>query len=333
MMSFSREQDAEFRCLSTTQGVSEQRRGRVLAGGHAQTEALRLILVGLFVFTCVACSGSERRFSGRRALAHVKALCEIGPRPVGSKANARAVEYISRTLERHGWQVEVQSFAYSGVPVRNVVGTKGQGPVIIIGAHFDTRPVADKDPADRSLPVVGANDGGSGTAVLLELARVLDKRATDQAQIKLAFFDAEDRGELGGWPWCVGSEHMAKTLANRPAYVIVVDMVGDDDQRIYYEWSSTLWLSEKLWQIADRLGYRQHFIPEHRYSILDDHSSFLQWGMNAALIIDFDYPYWHTRYDTLDKISADSLQRVGDVLETLLEGEPFSSSGVEPGSN
>jgi len=248
---------------------------------------------------------------------------------VGSKANAEAAELIARTLQRYGWQVEFQSFAYGGLAVRNVIGTKGEGPLIILGAHFDSRPVADKDPTDRSLAVMGANDGGSGTAVLLELARVLDERATDQAQIKLAFFDAEDRGELGGWPWCVGSAHMAKSLAGtRPAYVIVVDMVGDDDQRIYYEWSSSLWLEERLWGIAEQLGYRQHFIPEHRYSILDDHTSFLEWGINAALIIDFDYPYWHTRYDTLDKISADSLQRVGDVLETLLEGEPFSTKPV-----
>ena len=299
------------------------------AYGTRQTvaKALRLTLAIVFVLALVACKGGEQRFSGKRALAHVKAQCDIGPRPVGSKANAKTVEYLTRVLERYGWQVELQSFAHEGMPVHNVIGTKGQGPLIVLGAHFDTRPVADKDPADRSLPVMGANDGGSGTAVLLELARVLGKRATDQAQLKLVFFDAEDRGELGGWPWCVGSAYMAKSLAGtRPAYVIVMDMVGDDDQRIYYEWSSTLWLEEKLWQIADQLGYKQHFIPEHRYSILDDHTSFLQWGMNAALIIDFDYPYWHTRYDTLDKISADSLQRVGDVLETLLEGEPFGPS-------
>lgn len=333
MTSFSRERRVGPRCSSRTQGMLEPLGGGKLAGKCAKAKAFELIFVALFVFALVACTGGERRFSGKRALAHVRALCEIGPRPVGSKENAKAAEYIARVLERHGWQVEVQSFAYSGVPVRNVIGTKGQGPVIILGAHFDTRPVADKDPADRSLPVMGANDGGSGTAVLLELARVLGKRATDQAQVKLAFFDAEDRGELGGWPWCVGSEHMARTLTSRPAYVVVVDMVGDDDQRIYYEWSSTLWLSEKLWQTAERLGYSQHFIPEHRYSIIDDHTPFLQRGMNAALIIDFDYPYWHTRYDTLDKISADSLQRVGDVLETLLEGEPFLNPGIELGSS
>jgi len=301
--------------------------GRVSKVRRRAAKALWLMLASVLIIVVGACRGGEQHFSGKRSLAHVKALCALGPRPVGSKANTEAAELIARTLQRYGWQVEFQSFAYGGLAVRNVIGTKGEGPLIILGAHFDSRPVADKDPTDRSLAVMGANDGGSGTAVLLELARVLDERATDQAQIKLAFFDAEDRGELAGWPWCVGSAHMAESLAGtRPAYVIVVDMVGDDDQRFYYEWSSSLWLEERLWRIAEQLGYKQHFIPEHRYSILDDHTSFLEWGINAALIIDFDYPYWHTRYDTLDKISADSLQRVGDVLETLLEGEPLASS-------
>jgi Zn-dependent M28 family amino/carboxypeptidase len=161
---------------------------------------------------------------------------------------------------------------------------------------------------------------------------VLDKSVTDRAEIMLAFFDAEDRGGLNGWQWCVGSRYLAANLDVRPQYVLVVDMIGDDDQRIYYEWTSTLWLQEKVWRVAADLGYQQHFIAQHRHSILDDHSSFQQWSIPAALIIDFDYPYWHTRYDTLDKISADSLQRVGDVLETMLEKEPFANPTEGPGS-
>jgi glutaminyl-peptide cyclotransferase len=296
-------------------------------------------LWGLLGVLCIilgvtACQPTEKRFSGKNALAHVKAQCDLGPRPVGSVANRKASDYIGRTLQRYGWEVEYQEFAYQGQRVRNVIGKKGKGPLVILGAHFDTRPVADRDPTDRSQPIMGANDGGSGVGVLLELARVLDKQATDQAQIWLAFFDAEDHGEIGGWPWCVGARHMADNLSTRPEYVIVVDMIGDDDQRIYYEWTGSLWLQERLWGIAAQRGYAEHFIAQHRYSILDDHTPFLQWGLPAAVIIDFDYPYWHTRYDTLDKIRADSLQRVGDVLETLLEGEPFASpatsSGVQP---
>jgi Zn-dependent M28 family amino/carboxypeptidase len=278
------------------------------------------------------CQASPR-FSGQRAYRHVEHLCKIGPRPVGSEANQQAANYIATTVERYGWQTERQTFGHKGELLCNVVASKGQGPLIIIGAHYDTRPLADRDPTDRSRPVMGANDGGSGTAVLLELARVLDPAVTEQATIWLAFFDGEDRGEIDGWDWCVGSRHMAQQLQQqnqvRPAYVLIVDMVGDADQRIYYEWSSTLWLQEKLWGIAADLGYSDHFIATHRYTILDDHSPFLERGIPAAVMIDFDYPYWHTRYDTADKVSVDSLQRVGDVVEALLEGEPFATSVEE----
>lgn len=282
------------------------------------------------MFIAVGCTPAAARFDGQRALAHVKLQVGYGPRPVGSAANRKTADYVARNLKGSGWRVEYEDFAHRGLPVRNVVGKKGTGPVIILGTHYDTRPLADNDPTDRSQPVPGANDGASGVAVLLELARVLDRAATDRAEIWLAFFDAEDRGELNDWEWCVGSGHMADGLSAgltpRPAYAIIVDMVGDQDQQIYYEWTSALWLQERVWGVARRLGYAAQFVPQHRYSIYDDHSSFMRWGVPSALVIDFDYDAWHTRYDTLDKIGADSLQRVGDVLETLLEEEPFAAS-------
>jgi len=273
------------------------------------------------------------RFSGARAMHHVETLCDLGPRPVGSEANREAADHIARTLEANGWAVEYQEFGYRGEKVRNVIGKKGRGPVIILGAHYDTRPVADRDPADRSGGVDGANDGGSGTAVLLELSRVLDDAATDQAEIWLVFFDAADRGGLSAWPWSVGAQEMANTLSVRPEYALIIDMVGDAEQRFYYEWSSSLWLLEKVWRIAEDKGYGDFFTPEYRHQIEYDHTPFFQWGVPAALVIDFDYPYWHTRHDTLDKVSVDSLQRIGDVLETLLEQEPFTGSpGEDPGT-
>jgi Zn-dependent M28 family amino/carboxypeptidase len=282
------------------------------------------ILCGVALAGCTQVEGG---FSGARALEHVEALVAFGPRPTGSEANRKAGDYIRRTLERYGWTVEEQEFSYRGERVRNIVGKKGQGPIIALGTHYDTRPLADRDATDRSRPVPGANDGGSGAGVLLELARVLGKEATDQAEIWLIFFDGEDRGGIDGWAWCVGSSHMVADMVARkvplPEYAVIIDMVGDKDQQIYYEWSSSLWLQEKIWRIADELGYRRHFIPQHKYEIIDDHTAFLTWGISAALVIDFDYPYWHTVEDTLDKISVDSLQRVGDVMVTLLEREPF----------
>lgn len=283
---------------------------------------LLLALVGL-----AACARGQTRFSGRRAYAHVRKLVAMGPRYVGSPGNRQAGDYIIAHLRRNGWEVSTHEFAYRDHNLRNIIGKKGSGPIVLVGTHYDTRPLADRDSHDRSQPVPGANDGGSGTGVLLELARVLRAPATEQAEIWLVFFDGEDRGEIENWPYSVGAYQLVNDLARagsqRPAYVVVLDMIGDADQGIYYEWSSNLALQEHIWGIAREMGYGAHFIPQIRHHILDDHTPFVQWGVPAALLIDFDYPYWHTAQDTIDKISVDSLQRVGAVTEMLLNGEPF----------
>jgi Zn-dependent M28 family amino/carboxypeptidase len=156
--------------------------------------------------------------------------------------------------------------------------------------------------------------------VLLELARALDRETLDR-QVWLAFFDAEDRGRLDGWPFSVGARHMAQELDIRPQAVVVVDMVGDADQNIYYERNSDAELSSELWRIAGDLGYAEHIIPQPKHTIIDDHLPFIEQGIPAVDIIDFDYPYWHTLEDTADKISPTSLERVGRTLEVWLEGE------------
>jgi Zn-dependent M28 family amino/carboxypeptidase len=222
-------------------------------------------------------------------------------------------------LEGLGWEVQTQELEYQGVQVRNVIGKLGQGPIAILGAHYDTRPVADQDPEHFSEPIIGGNDGASGVAVLLELADVLPGYEL-QNEVWLAFFDAEDMGRLEGWPWCVGSTYMAQSLMVQPAYVIVVDMVGDIEQELYYEGNSNRVLRERLWAIAADLGYDQ-FIPEKRHTVIDDHLAFAQRGIPAVDIIDFDYAYWHTVEDTCDKVSPESLQRVGRVLEEWLTGD------------
>jgi Zn-dependent M28 family amino/carboxypeptidase len=166
--------------------------------------------------------------------------------------------------------------------------------------------------------VLGANDGASGVAVLLELARVLDQDHL-RHQVWLAFFDAEDNGRLDGWEWAVGSAYMAAHLEVDPAAVIVVDMVGDADQQLYLEGNSEPVLQGYLWEIAADLGYGEVFVPEYRWTMYDDHVPFAERSIPAVDIIDFDYPYWHTTQDTLDKISAESLERVGRVVEAFLE--------------
>lgn len=294
---------------------------------HARWLLAVLLVVAAFLVT--GCGQAGNRFSGRRAYDDVKTQVSYGPRPVGSDANRRTADYIAQTLQRAGWKVELQDFSQGGLPIRNVIASKGHGPLILLGTHYDTRPVADKDPTDRSQPVLGANDGGSGVAVLLELARVLSAKATDQAEIRLAFFDAEDRGDLNEWDWSIGAQYAAQRLDRAPSMVIIVDMVGDADQQIYYEWNSSLSLQERIWRVARQKGYGAYFIPTYKYAITDDHIPFIRQGYPTALIIDFDYPAWHTTQDTLDRISADSLQRVGNVLQTLLEGEPFAPNPVD----
>jgi len=259
-------------------------------------------------------------FDGGVAYQHVLDQVGFGPRPTGSQANRQTGDYIISQLEAAGWTVEVQDFTYMGVAARNIIGRAGDGPVAIIGAHYDTRRQADNDPdpARRTEPVMGANDGASGTAVLLELARVLDRKAL-RNQIWLAFFDAEDNGRLDGWEFIAGSRYMAEHLSVTPAFVIVADMIGDADQQIYKERNSTPALQDRVWAIAARLDYQDYFIPEQKWAMLDDHTPFLQLGIPALDLIDFDYPYWHTIADTADKVAPAALERVGRVLETLLE--------------
>jgi hypothetical protein len=260
-------------------------------------------------------------FTGTLAYQHVKEQMAFGPRPTGTEAHKKTGDYIIERLEAAGWEVEEQPFTYQGVAGRNIIGKAGQGPVAIIGAHYDTRREADKDPdpAKREEPVPGANDGASGVAVLLEMARSLDKEKLDY-EVWLTFFDAEDNGRLDGWEYLAGSRYMAENLDVIPEMVVVADMIGDADQQIYKERNSTPELLDRIWEIAADLDYEDYFIPEYRWSITDDHVPFLELGIPAADLIDFDYPAWHTTQDTTDKVSANALERVGRVLTVLLEG-------------
>jgi Zn-dependent M28 family amino/carboxypeptidase len=221
-------------------------------------------------------------------------------------------------LQKAGWATETQEFTYRGISGCNVIAARGRGALIILGAHYDTRSNADRDPEDPARPVPGANDGASGVAVLLELARTLDVEKAG-VEVWLAFFDAEDQGNINGWPFSVGAAYMAQHLTRQPMAVIVVDMVGDREQEIFWENNSDEHLLRTLWSVAADLGYEAYFVPQYRYGLMDDHIPFRQQGLAAVDIIDFDYPYWHTVEDTPDKVSADSLQRVGRVLETWLE--------------
>ncbi len=264
-----------------------------------------------------------RTFQGALAYRWVVSQCGYGPRVTGSEAAQQARAEIIAALEAAGWTVRRQPFTYKGVEAVNILAWKGDGEAVLIGAHYDSRRAADQD--DPSQAVLGADDGASGVAVLLELARALDFPPADR-RVYLAFFDAEDDGELDGWDWIVGSTWMAEHWgeAGEPPLqaMILVDMVGDEDQTFYYEGNSDPALQAALWSLAAELGYGDHFIPQYRWRMLDDHIPFVRQGIPAVDIIDFDYPYWHTTHDSPDKVSPQSLERVGRLLEVWLEGTP-----------
>ena len=282
----------------------------------------KLILILLFiaviviiVFTWRTVYAPQQVFNSTRAMQDAAAQVSFGPRIPGSIGHSLAVDYITQELVKAGWQVEIQETISMGHPIRNIIAQRGNGsPWVLLGTHYDTRQISDLDPdVDRRAdPVPGANDGASGVAVLLELARVLPMDTTPQ--VWLVFFDAEDQGNIPGWDWILGSRAYVESLQEYPDKVVIVDMIGDSDLNVYQERNSNPIITAEIWETAASLGFENHFIPEVKYSILDDHTSFLEQGIPAIVIIDFDFPYWHTTADTLDKISPDSLEMIGKTL-------------------
>jgi Zn-dependent M28 family amino/carboxypeptidase len=267
--------------------------------------------------------GFVKAFDGAKAYEHLISQVDLGPRVPESSAHNEAGDLIIQHLSELGWVVEEQIFQVEGIQGRNIIAKanlKG-GPIIILGAHYDTRSISDRSPeSDR--PVPGAVDGASGVAVLLELARTLNFENISQ-EIWMVFFDLEDQGKgaIPGLDYIEGSAYMASNLEVIPVAVVVVDMVGDIEQQFFYEGYSDPELGQALWSVADDLGYREYFIPQVGRTLRDDHLPFLQKGIPAITIIDIDYPYWHTIEDTVDKTHPDSLDRVGKVLQHWLEKE------------
>lgn len=274
-------------------------------------------LIGWYVFAFQSQPTTDfSSFDGQRAYEDVKTQVVFGPRVPGTQGHAQIQEWIRNELETAGWQVEIQESEALGHPIKNVIAKRGsESPQIILGAHYDTRIYADNDPdsSNHDDYVPGANDGASGVAVLLELARTLPENVPP---LWLVFFDAEDNGNIESWDWILGSREFVENNTLQPRAVIIVDMIGDADLNIYKEYNSNQELTDEIWNTAKSLGYESKFIPEYKHSMLDDHTPFLEAGIPAIDIIDFDYPYWHTIQDTVDKVSAESLEVVGKTVWT-----------------
>ncbi len=259
------------------------------------------------------------KFDGGRAYEHLRQLVSFGPRPAGSAALAATRRYIVGQLAAAGIKVSEQAFD-ADTPlgtlrmVNLIAEIPGQRPDrLLVGGHYDTK-------LFREFRFVGANDGGSSAALLIELARVLKARANPMT-VEMVFFDGEEAmlPDWGAGDNTYGSRHYVDVVqkAGRIGEIralILVDMIGDRDLDIAREGESTSWLTDLIWASARRLGYQRHFLDDVEPIGGDDHFPFLKAGVPAVDIIDFHYPAWHTAGDTLDKVSARSLQIVGEVL-------------------
>ncbi len=255
-------------------------------------------------------------FDAQRAYQDVVYQVSLGPRTPGSEAHEKVIDYIRGELQKANWLVEIQTVEVNGHLIQNVIARRSDvPPKIILGAHYDSRLLAERDPDlyKQQQPVPGANDGASGVAVLLELGRILP---SNSAPTWLVFFDAEDQGGIPGWEdWSLGARAFVDEYSLKPRAVVIVDMVGDYDLNLLQEKNSTPWLVNEIWQAAADLGYGRYFIPEKKYNITDDHTPFINAGIPAVDIIDIEYRYWHTTYDTADKVSPISLGIVGRTLQ------------------
>ena len=292
---------------------------------------------GLAVFLVVlgtlnGCSRAQTpRFDAQRAYAELQKQCDFGPRHPGSPGHKACLDYLDAQLRPLADTVVRQPFGFTdprtgkGHRLSNLIASFGnQGERILLCAHWDTRPVADFDPqpANRGTPILGANDGASGVAVLLELARLF-KDQPPPVGVDIVLFDGEDSGQEGVTDsWCHGSRFFAqnKSAGYLPRWAVLVDMVGDKDLHLPVEANSQRYapeLVDRLWGLAESLGLPA-FDRSSGLDIVDDHLELLKVGIPAIDIIDFDYPYWHTVDDTPDKCSAESLEQVGRLLASFI---------------
>ena len=301
---------------------------------------MRRIFCLLIAVLLGCCSEKGPYFDGSRAFQYLQQQCDLGTRNPGSSGHDAAKKMFISFLTPLADTVFSQDFESYIEPedvtlsLTNIVAgfkwEKGRG--LLIGAHWDTRPRAeyDSNPMNRNMPILGANDGASGIAVLMHIAEHLSEKEPDRA-ITLVFFDGEDYGFPGSFDYyCMGSEYFAKNLpVPMPVEGIIIDMIGDADLSIPIERSSYEYhpeLVRKIWDIADRRNYSEfvHYIGDDIY---DDHIPLNRIANIPTIdIIDFHYPnrfmnYWHTMSDTPDKCSPKSLQIVGQVLLDYIYSE------------
>lgn len=320
------------------------------------------VISAIFVAVSASCSGAGRAGSGGEAAASaeepmatvavsadslygfVEQQVALGPRTPGSEGHARCVEYITTALRRYGVDTvtveggKATTWEGKQFDLKNIfaqINGDASNRVLLL-AHYDTRPWADEDPdaANHSKAIDGANDGGSGVAVLLEVARVLGRQLPDSLGVDLLFVDLEDSGETGGDEdtWCLGTQQWVKnmpyTSANRPRYGILLDMVGGRDAKFHREYFSQRHASpvvDKVWSIARRSGLGERFVNSNGGGVVDDHLHINGAGIPCIDIIEnmnehtgsFN-PSWHTMDDSLQAIDRTTLRDAAQVVVNTL---------------
>lgn len=284
-------------------------------------------------------AGPEPVFSADSAYTYLRRQVEFGPRVPNTEAHRRAGDWLAAELRRHGAQVSEQravlrAFDGTQLQARNIFGriNPGEPERVLLLAHWDCRPWADEDPdpAKRRTPVDGANDGASGAAVLLELARVANSVGTKRG-LDILLVDAEDWGTThNDDSWALGAQHFMANLPDsgsyRPQGAILLDMVGGRGAtfcREYFSQQSAPELADAIWAAARAAGYGEWFPNRWGGAVTDDHVKLIDGGIPAIDIIDYRpgegfNPTWHTTSDNLDNIDPAALKAVGQTLADYL---------------
>ena len=292
-------------------------------------------LITFFIYTTLfVCSSASPKitFDEHNAYDYLKKQCEFGPRNPNSTGHKTCMNFLINEMKKFTKDVNIQKFSHfdqkkqKTLHLSNIIGTFSSAnrntPRIILCAHWDTRPMADrdKDEKNRNKPILGANDGASGVAALLEISRIMSNNPPP-VTIDIVFFDGEDYGnfeEDGNLEqYFLGSRYFSKNLPFKNyKCAILLDMIGDKNLQIQREGFSNQYfpnLVDDIWNRASKLGISQ-FNNRVNGNIWDDHYILIKAGIPAIDIIDFDYKYWHTIEDTPDKCSPQSLKAVGDVI-------------------
>jgi hypothetical protein len=290
--------------------------------------------VGLLACQARAGDGGSRvvEFNGPTAFSYVERQMAFGPRIPNTPSHRQTGDWLLAELRARADTVIVQEIRHvtrrgDTLRLRNFFARfRPQATErVLLLAHWDTRPMADRSAnlGQQRMPVPGANDGASGVAVLLGVADALKARAP-AGGVDLLFVDGEDFGDFADSnDVLIGSRWFAahQPAGYQPLFAVLFDMVGDKDLQIFQEGQSVAFAPEvvqRVWRVAAERGHERQFIPSVRHTLTDDHVALQKVGIHAIDVVDFDYPYWHTTEDTIDKVSAASLQIVGDVAVALV---------------